>query len=41
MAKSISTLVTPEVLQWTRNLHMITLEEISGKLKLDVLKIEA
>ena len=41
MAKSIPAMVTPEVLQWARNLDMITLDEISLKLKVTSDKIEA
>ena len=39
MAKSIPAMVTPEVLQWARNLDMITLDEISLKLKVTSDKI--
>lgn len=41
MAKSIPAIVTPEVLQWARNLDRITVDEIAHKLKVDVAKIEA
>ena len=41
MAKSIPAMVTPEVLQWARNLDMITINEISLKLKVTTDKIEA
>lgn len=41
MAKSIPAMVTPEVLQWARNLDMITVEEIAHKLKVDCSKIES
>ena len=41
MAKSIPAIVTPEVLQWARQLDRITLEEIAPKLKVDVARVEA
>lgn len=41
MAKSIPAMVTPEVLQWARNLDMISVEEIAHKLKVDCSKIES
>lgn len=41
MAKSIPAIVTPEVLQWARELDGITLEEIAQKLKVEVAKVEA
>lgn len=41
MAKSIPAIVTPEVLQWARELDRITLEEIAHKLKVEVAKVEA
>lgn len=41
MAKSISAIVTPEVLQWARGLDRISVDEIALKLKVDVAKIEA
>ena len=41
MAKSIPAMVTPEVLRWARNLDMISVDEISFKLKVSSDKIEA
>lgn len=41
MAKSIPAIVTPEVLQWARNLDRFSLDEIAQKLKVEVIKIEA
>lgn len=41
MAKSIPAIVTPEVLQWARNLDRITIDEIAHKLKVDVSNVEA
>lgn len=41
MAKSIPAIVTPEVLQWARNLDRITVEEIAQIMKVDVTKILA
>lgn len=41
VAKSIPALVTPEVLQWARNLDWISVEEIAQKLNVTVEKIYA
>lgn len=41
MARSIPAIITPEVLQWARNLDEITVNEIAVKLKVDAEKIEA
>lgn len=41
MGKSIPAMVTPQILQWARNLDMITVEEIAYKLKVPCEKIEA
>lgn len=41
MAKSIPAIITPEVLQWARLLDLITVEEISTKLKVAPEKIES
>lgn len=41
MAKSIPAIVTPEALQWARNLDRISVDEIAQKLKVDVAKIHA
>lgn len=41
MAKSIPAIVTPEVLQWARNLDQFSIEEISQKVKVSNEKILA
>lgn len=41
MAKSIPAIITPEVLQWARELDMITIDEVSAKLKVSSDKIIA
>ncbi len=41
MAKSIPALVTPEVLQWARKLDMLSIEEVSSKLKISADKLSA
>ncbi len=41
MAKSIPAIITPEVLQWARLLDLITVEEISTKLKVAPERIES
>jgi Zn-dependent peptidase ImmA (M78 family) len=41
MAKSIPAIITPEVLQWARNLDMIHIDEVSLKLKVKPYKVEA
>lgn len=40
MGKSVPAIVTPEVLKWARNLDSFSLDEIAGKLNVDVAKIE-
>lgn len=41
MAKNIPAIITPEVLQWARELDMITIDEVSAKLKVSSDKIIA
>lgn len=41
MTKSIPAIITPEVLQWARELDMITIDEVSAKLKVSSDKIIA
>ena len=41
MAKSVPAIITPEVLQWARNLDQISIEEISQKVKVSNEKIVA
>lgn len=41
MAKSIPAIITPKVLQWARELDMITIDEVSTKLKVSSDKVIA
>ena len=41
MAKSIPAIITPEVLQWARELDMMTIDEVSTKLKVSADKVIA
>lgn len=41
MARGIPAIVTPEVLQWARDLDRITIDEIAQKLNVDAAKVSA
>ena len=41
MARGIPAIVTPEVLQWVRDLDRITIDEIAQKLNVDAAKVNA
>ena len=40
MARGIPAIVTPEVLQWARDLDRITIDEIAQKLNVDAAKVD-